>query len=144
MGNLRQSMTEEEWNELGKKSKENKQPSMKYTIDTQNKTIIVEQCSVYELTDLLTKLKQVHSDIHLYDIISKTITLEKTIPFGTPNQTVPNPFDTPNQTVPNPYIAPIVPYTQPMLYEDMFRVYCTTTCEPTVTTNNTNRAESKI
>ena len=38
MGNLRQSMTEEEWNELGKQSKENKQPSMKYTIDTQNKT----------------------------------------------------------------------------------------------------------
>lgn len=132
MGNLRQSMTDEEWSELGKQSKEKKQSSMKYTIDTQNKTIIVEQCTVHELTDLLTKLKQVHSDIHLYDIISKTITLEKTIPFGTPNK-----------TFPNPYVAPIVPYVQPMRYEDLFQTYCTTTGGPT-TTGGTNRIESKL
>jgi len=85
MGNLRQSMTNEEWNELGKQVNEKKQSSMKYTIDTQNKTIIIEQCSVSELTDLLNKLKQIHSDLHIYNIVSKTVTEEKTFPFGVPN-----------------------------------------------------------
>jgi hypothetical protein len=82
MGNLRQSMTREEWDELGKQSSEKKQQSMKYTIDTQNKTLTIEQCSVNELTDLLSKLKQVHSDLHIYNIVSKTPT---TIPFSVPN-----------------------------------------------------------
>ena len=86
MGNLRQSMTDEQWDELSKRPlKTENQLSMKYTIDTQNKTLTIEQCNVYELTDLLTKLKQVHSDIHLYDVISKTVIEEKTFPFGVPN-----------------------------------------------------------
>ena len=85
MGNLKQSMTQEEWDQLGKQSNEKKQSSMKYTIDTQNKTLTIEQCSVNELTDLLTKLKQVHSDLHIYNIISKTVIEEKTFPFGIPN-----------------------------------------------------------
>ena len=125
MGNLRQSMTDEEWDKLSNSpTKTEKQSFMKYTIDTQSKTIIVEQCSVHELTDLLTKLKQVHSDIHIYDIISKTITLEKTNPW------TPSP-------IPNPYVAPIVPYTQPMRYEDLFQTYCTTT-------SGTKHVESKL
>ena len=85
MGNLRQSMTDEEWSELGKQTLKQKQSSMKYTIDTQNKIITIEQCSVSELTDLLTKLKQIHSDLHIYNIVSKTVTEPKTFPFGVLN-----------------------------------------------------------
>jgi hypothetical protein len=82
MGNLRQSMTREEWDELGKQSSEKKQSSMKYTIDTQNKTLTIEQCSVNELTDLLNKLKTVYPDIHVYDIVSKTTTIPFSIRDG--------------------------------------------------------------
>ena len=119
MGNLRQSMTDEQWDELSKRPlKTENQLSMKYTIDTQNKIITIEQCSVYELTDLLTKLKQVHSDIHLYDVISKTVTIkEPTI----------TPIGIGGTGVPNPYVTPFVPYTQPMRYEDMFKANGTST-----------------
>jgi len=135
MGNLRQSMTDEQWDELSKRPlKTENQLSMKYTIDTQNKTLTIEKCSVYELTDLLTKLKQVHSDIHLYDVISKTITIK---------ETTSTPIGTGRTGTPNPYVAPIVPYIQPMRYEDMFQVYCTTT-SGTALNNGTNRVESKL
>lgn len=134
MGNLRQSMTREEWDQLGKQSSEKNQPSMKYTIDTQNKTLTIEQCSVYELTDLLTKLKQVHSDIHLYDVVSKTTTVK---------ETTSTPIGTGGTGIPNPYVAPIVPYIQPMRYEDMFKVYCSSTSGTTIN-NGTNRVESKL
>lgn len=129
-------MTDEQWDELSKRPYNNeKQLSMKYTIDTRNKTITIEQCSVHELTDLLTKLKQVHSDIHIYDIISKTITLKE--------PTTITPIGTGGTGIPNPYIAPIIPLHQPMRYEDMFKVYCTTT-SGTALNNGTNRVESKL
>jgi hypothetical protein len=120
MGNLKQSMTQEEWDNLGKQSNEKKQSSMKYTIDTQNKTITIEQCSVSELTDLLNKLKQVHPDIHMYNVVSKIV------------------------KDPSPFSPTVVPhYNHPMRYEDMFQVYCTTTSGTTVN-SGTNRVESKL
>lgn len=135
MGNLRQSMTDEQWDELSKRPYNNEnQPSMKYTIDTQNKTITIEQCSVYELTDLLTKLKHVHSDIHFYDVISKTTTVKET--------TI-TPIGTGGTGTSNANFAHIIPYIQPMRYEDMFKVYCSSTSGTTIN-NGTNRVESKL
>jgi len=136
MGNLRQSMTDEQWDELSKRPlKTENQLSMKYTIDTQNKIITIEQCSVYELTDLLTKLKQVHSDIHLYDVISKTVTIKEPTPITS--------IGIGGTGTSNANFAHIVPYIQPMRYEDMFKVYCSSTSGTTIN-NGTNRVESKL
>jgi hypothetical protein len=146
MGNLRQSMTDEQWDELSKRPlKTENQLSMKYTIDTQNKTLTIEQCNVYELTDLLTKLKQVHSDIHLYDVISKTVTIKEptTITSIGKEPTTITSIGIGGTGIPNPYVAPIVPYIQPMRYEDMFKVHCLSTSGTTIN-NGTNRVESKL
>ena len=82
MGNLRQSMTREEWDELGKQSSEKKQSFRRYTIDTKFKTITIEQGNVNELIDLLTKLKTVYPDIHVYDVVSKTTTIPVSVRNG--------------------------------------------------------------